>query len=397
MRRKRKLAAALTAVAAVIMAGTGAEFRQAAGEGSELVPTAAAATSLKVMDWNIQGGNSSDGDAHWDSIVSTIAAEDPDIVTLQEVHNDTGHVVDGRPGINQYQTLLDTFPEYEGHFARSDTNAYGGSAGQLILSKYPITEKVSYILPNDDSGAVDRSMGGVNVDVGGTAVRIYSTHLSAGDGAAAVTRREAQVRYILGKLPADKMTTPMLFTGDLNVRPDAAIRSWIAGAGWIDTWTQVNANTGADVVTHPGSGDDARIDYVYGSPAIDVSAARTRTTTASDHRPVVSDLTIHSTTVAKSGAVLAGADSLAGSANVSVYSDAAAKLRVCDNKPDGWGVRAYVYGKAGGGLVVTGQDGAYADRCGTFDVASGTTSSPAVKVCLYKSGEEKDCREKTIT
>lgn len=227
-------------------------------------------------------------------------------------------------------------------------------------------------------------------------MRIYSTHLSAGDGAAAVARREAQARYILGKLPADKMTTPMLFTGDLNVRPDAAIRSWIAGAGWIDTWTQVNANTGTAVVTHPGSGDDARIDYIYGSGAIDVSGARTRTTTASDHRPVVSDVTVHSPSVAKSGAVLAGADSLAGSVNVSVYSDAAAKIRVCDNKPDGWGVRAYVYGKAGGSLVVTGQDGAYADRCGTFDVASGTTTSPVVKVCLYKAGEEKDCRQKTI-
>ncbi|EST23627.1 hypothetical protein M877_26660 [Streptomyces niveus NCIMB 11891] len=391
------------AVAAVIAAGTGAEFRQPAGagaragEGSELVPTAAAATSLKVMDWNIQGGNSSDGDAHWDSIVNTIAAEDPDIVTLQEVHNDKGHLVDGRPGINQYQTLLDTFPAYEGHFARSDTNAYGGSAGQLILSKYPINEKVSYTLPNDSSGAVDRSMGGVNIGVGGTAVRVYSTHLSAGDGAAAVARREAQARYVLGKLPADKMTTPMLFTGDLNVRPDAAIRSWIAGAGWLDTWTQLNASTGAAVVTHPGSGDDARIDYVYGSGALDVSEARTRTTTASDHRPVVIRVTVHSPSVARSGAVLAGADSLAGSAHVAVYSDAAAKLRVCDNKADGWGVRAYVYGKAGGPLVVTGQDGAYADGCGMFDAAPGTATSPVVKVCLYKGGEEKDCRQKTIT
>ncbi|MET9554974.1 endonuclease/exonuclease/phosphatase family protein [Streptomyces sp. NPDC006645] len=394
MRRKRKLAAALTAVtavAAVIAAGAGA------GDGGELVPAAAAATTLRVLDWNIQGGNSSDGDANWDSIVSTIAAEDPDVVTLQEVHNDKGQMVDGRPGINQYQTLLDTFPAYEGHFARSDTNAYGGSAGQLILSKYPINEKVSYILPNDDSGAVDRSMGGVNIGVGGTAVRVYSTHLSAGDGAAAVARREAQARYILGKLPADKMTTPMLFTGDLNVRPDARIRSWIAGAGWLDTWTQVKANTGADVVTHPGSGDDARIDYVYGSGAIDVSDARTRTTTASDHRPVVTDVTIHSPSVARSGSVLAGADSLAGSANVSVYSDAAATLRVCDNKADGWGVRAYVYGKAGGPVVVTGHDGAYADRCGTFDAASGSAGSPVVKVCLYKGGEEKDCRQKTIT
>lgn len=388
MRRRRTLtaaAAALTTLAAVVATGTGAEARQPA------------ATSLKVMNWNIQGGNSSDGDAHWDSIVSTIAAEDPDIVTLQEVHNDKGHLVDGRPGINQYQTLLDTFPAYEGHFARSDTNAHGGSAGQLILSKYPINEKVSYTLPNDNSGAVDRSMGGVNIGVNGTAVRVYSTHLSAGDGAAAVARREAQARYVLDKLPADKMTTPMLFTGDLNVRPDAAIRSWIAGAGWLDTWTQLNANTGAAVVTHPGSGDDARIDYVYGSGAIDVSEARTRTTTASDHRPVVTRVTVHSPSVAKSGAVLAGADSLAGSAHVAVYSDGAAKVRVCDNKADGWGVRAYVYEKAGGPLVVTDQDGAYADACGTFDTAPGTVTSPVVKVCLYKGGEEKDCRQKTIT
>jgi hypothetical protein len=184
------------------------------------------------------------------------------------------------------------------------------------------------------------------------------------------------------------MSTPMLFTGDLNVRPDNEIRPWFAEAGWIDQWTQVNDNIGGSAVTHPGSGDDARIDYVYGTAAFDVTSARTIPTEASDHLPVVADLVVRDGTVTGTGAVLAGAEGQAGWAHAAVSGDGSATLSVCDNKADGWGVRAYLDGDT----VATGADGAYADSCGAFTTTAG---SPSVRVCLYQAGVEKDCRETT--
>ncbi|WP_461033682.1 endonuclease/exonuclease/phosphatase family protein [Streptomyces mayteni] len=350
----------------------------------------AAAVSLRVLDWNVQGGQGTDGVTDFGRIVSVIRQQSPDVVTLQELHDNRAI-----GGENQWQRLLDELPGYQAHFARSDDNAFGGSAGNLILSRYPIEERLTTLLPQypADTTAVRRSLGGVRIDVGGTDVRVYTTHLSAGVGAEATERRARQARAVVDRVSsAATMRTPALLTGDLNVRPGDAIRPWFAEPGWLDAWTQLNPNTGAATVTLPGNGDDARIDYVYATPALDVTAARTVTTSASDHRPVVVDLAVHEPALATTGTVLAGADRNAGWANVTAYADAGLRLRVCDNRADGWGVRAYVDGTS-----VTVADPAFADRCAAVDAPAGTASSPVVRVCLYQAGVERECREARAT
>ncbi|MFD5747914.1 endonuclease/exonuclease/phosphatase family protein [Streptomyces sp. NPDC127033] len=383
-----------TLAATLALLAPGGTAAASAQQPPESAPAVLAAASLKVMDWNVQGGQGADGVTDFSRIVRVIGEQDPDVVTLQELHDNRAV-----GGINQWQVLLDAFPQYAAHFAKSDTNALGGVAGNLILSKYPIKEKLTYQLPQYPSGttAVLRSLGGVRLDVDGTDVRVYTTHLSAGVGTEATERRDRQARAVIDKVSGSLMTTPMLLTGDLNVRPDDRIRPWFAAADWIDSWTRVNANTGSGAVTHPGDGlDDSRIDYVYATPAFDVGGARTVATTASDHLPVVTDLTVRAAPVTRTGSVLAGADSGAGWAHLAVADDGSAALRVCDNRADGWGVRAYVYGTSGGAQVLTGADGAYADRCTAFGTAAGAVTSPVVKVCLYQSGVEKDCRQRQL-
>ncbi len=119
--------------------------------------------------------------------------------------------------------------------------------------------------------------------------------------------------------------------------------------------------------------------------------------TASDHKAVVTDLTVRGTAAAKVGTVLAGADSAAGWANTAVYGDGSAKLRVCDNKADGYGVRAYLRAKAGGAVIVQDSDPAFADRCGTITAPAGSLATADVQVCLYAAGVEHDCREQSIS
>lgn len=423
VRNKRALTAALTATLAVLAAASGPTAGPASAQSNPSSPKPLAA-SVRVMDWNIHGGTGTDGVYDFDRIVDVIRAEDPDIVTLQEVSDNRAV-----GGDNQWQLLLDAFPEYEAHFACSDYNGnfkeipapqpgeppirLHGTAGNLILSRFPIEEKLTHPLPpytsdspedrdcptgGEPASPVRRSMGGVRVDVGGTDVRVYTTHWSPGRTQSKVDRRQAQARETLDTMPASRMTTPMLFTGDHNLKPDGTIRSWIAEAGWYDTWTQLEPNIGGDVVTHPGGSEEARIDYVYASAGFDVDDVHVVQTNASDHLPVVVDLTIRDTRPVQTGSVLAGAKGRAGWAHLSMYENNSAKIRVCDNKPDGWGVRAYLYDDTlSDGLVVTGSDGAYADRCGTFNTRRDTVAAPLLRVCLYKGGEEKDCREQRFS
>ncbi|MFI5764002.1 ig-like domain-containing protein [Streptomyces sp. NPDC051563] len=128
-----------------------------------------------------------------------------------------------------------------------------------------------------------------------------------------------------------------------------------------------------------------------------MTGAHTVVTSASDHYPAVSDLSVRSPAVAKEGTVMAGPASASGWANLAASANGSATLRVCDNEADGWGVRAYVRDKSSATTVLTGADGAFADGCGTFTAPATSLPSPIVKVCLYRAGEEKNCREPTIT
>ncbi|CAM5277323.1 hypothetical protein SAVIM338S_00081 [Streptomyces avidinii] len=367
---------------------------EGAGPAASAAGAAAAPTKLRIMDWNIQGAQGTDHVTDISRIIKVIGQENPDIVTLQEVHDDTAV---GKP--NQWQQLLDALPQFTAHFAKSDYDGIGGNAGNLILSRFPIKERLTYLLPQypANTDAVLRSLGGVRLDVGGTDVRVYTSHLSAGLGAEPTERRNRQARAIVAKLPADLMDTPMVFSGDLNIKPDDPIRPLFAGAGWNDTWTELHENIGASAVTHPGGTDADRIDYLYATPSFDVTAAHKVVTSASDHYPVVSDVSVRSPAVVKEGTVMAGPASASGWANVAASADGSATLRVCDNDADGWGVRAYVRDRSSASTVLTGADGAYADGCGRFTAPPASLPSPIVKVCLYRAGEEKNCRELTVT
>lgn len=186
----------------------------------------------------------------------------------------------------------------------------------------------------------------------------------------------------------------MLLTGDFNARPDDPIRAPIAQLDWVDTWTHWNDNVGPSAVTHSG-GDDARIDYVYATPALDVVADRTVATPYSDHRAVIADLRIRSTPPIAVGTVRAGRKGHAGWASLDVFSNRSARLRVCDNRPDGRGVRAWV--TSGRTLLMHAGDGAYATRCAHPIAPPAAITGPVeLTVCLYRGDALKDCRRRPV-
>lgn len=232
---------------------------------------------LRILDYNIQAGRAAGEDPNTDPpdiarTAAAIAEYDPDIVTLQEVHQpDTS-------GADQVAQLAEALG-MNAYFGPADGNGSGGQAGNAILTTLPILETVNRALPDDpDTNNVRRKLAGVKLDLGGGGfVRVFTTHLSPGYSQAVIAEREAQGRWALDYLSHDG---PLLFTGDLNEGPGEPIHGLALADGFTDT--------GAEFAPDPTHGGK-RIDFVY-ARGITATGGFVPGTDASDHKPVVIDL-----------------------------------------------------------------------------------------------------------
>jgi endonuclease/exonuclease/phosphatase family metal-dependent hydrolase len=260
MALRRKLTALLAAVLA----------------SAALAPaTADAATELRVMTWNIHGE-----DLDVAGVAGVIRQYGIDVVTVQEIHR--------RPEWDQVRELADALGWQLGagvHFGRADNpgpcdDEWPGDAGNAVLSRYPIVERVTKPLsPDSQDCPVKRSLAGVRLDVDGTALRVFTSHLSPGTGSSSVALRQAQARTI-----ADYLTQsgPILFTGDLNDRPGSTVTGYFTAKGWLDT--------GGRYADDPTLGT-ARIDYIW-AKAVTVLSGQVPSPGYSDHRPVVMNIRV---------------------------------------------------------------------------------------------------------
>jgi endonuclease/exonuclease/phosphatase family metal-dependent hydrolase len=123
------------------------------------------------------------------------------------------------------------------------------------------------------------------------AVTAVATHL----GLHPVERRRnaLELTRLLGSVPG-----PLVLGGDLNDTPDGRAVSILADR-WSDAWVAGSGAEDDEVgagATFPARGATARIDYLFVSEDIRVDAAfvpeDAETLVASDHRPLVVDLTL---------------------------------------------------------------------------------------------------------
>jgi endonuclease/exonuclease/phosphatase family metal-dependent hydrolase len=237
------------------------------------------------MTYNIRSGN---GDLS--GTVATIREIAPDIVALQEVDvhwaprsnfADQATELGERLGmavrfarIYQLAPLSDTMPPRE--------------FGVAILSKYPIVrfEDDSLTrLSTQEQNPVPTRMPGLldaTIDVAGVRLRILDTHL---DYRADPRVREAQVAEMLNYVGSSPART--ILCGDLNAGPSAPELQPLF-ARLHDAWRSSNDSG----FTYPAEQPTKRIDYVLTTPEFRVRSTRVVPTLASDHRPVVAELTL---------------------------------------------------------------------------------------------------------
>lgn len=234
---------------------------------------AASPRMLRVLTYNIHHAEGIDKKLDIPRIANVIRAAEADLVAVQEVDFKTR-----RTGNVDMPAELAKLTGMHVYFAKA-MDYQGGAYGQVILSRHPMTDTKTHMLPPAEQGVEPRIMAEARVKIGGQSIAFFATHLDHRDE----PRRLKQVEEI-GRITANlKDDTIALLAGDLNARPDSA-----PIANLLRAWTDPSAGKG--LLTIPAEKPKAQIDFVLYRPKERLRPVEVKVIdepVASDHRPVL--------------------------------------------------------------------------------------------------------------
>jgi len=226
---------------------------------------------LKVVSYNIQGHAAGRRADHIPKIAETIAALEPDVVGLQEVHC--------RTRASQLHDQAETIAKLcslDLYFGRSCAMD-GGDYGNAVLTRGTITSAQAHPLPGSGE---PRSLLESEIEIDGISFAFYVTHLAAWGR----LLRRARISQIgsLGDITA-ATKKPHILVGDFNVPPAAEELRTLLARGHL----RIAGNTKEP--TFPMTRQ--RLDYIF----CDAKWSDERTDVVrrgpSDHWPLVAYLT----------------------------------------------------------------------------------------------------------
>jgi endonuclease/exonuclease/phosphatase family metal-dependent hydrolase len=241
---------------------------------------------VRLVTFNTHHGVGRDEKHDLARLAKVLAAAEADVICLQEVDR---HFGDRSEGVDQ-ALLLSRALDMQLAWGPAIDDRYGN----VLLSRVPILISDVHRLPGDGEPRVAlRTM----LELDGAALWVTNTHLSSGDP----ERRAAQVAA-LAALHTEPMETGVI-VGDFNTPPDApeldALRqrftdAWPLAQARDDQagWRFWHAGHGE---TFPSQGPHLRIDQVWVSPGVTVTAAAVLDGSgASDHLPLQVDIEVQS-------------------------------------------------------------------------------------------------------
>lgn len=246
---------------------------------------------LRVMTYNIQHGAGLDGIFDLDRTAAAIAAACPDVVGLQEVDN---HWDSRSDNLDEAAALAAKLHMHTVFAQIYDLPPVADGApdrqfGIAILSRYRITDAQNHQITRLPTVAADATPAlapgflEVTIRLGSNRVHVYNTHL---DYRPDPSVRKAQVSDMLAFLDHDP--APRILLGDFNAVPAAPELAPLL-AVQTDAWHMLGQ---PHPPTWPSGNPTREYDYVTVSGGFAVHDARVLDTQASDHRPVIADLTV---------------------------------------------------------------------------------------------------------
>jgi endonuclease/exonuclease/phosphatase family metal-dependent hydrolase len=240
---------------------------------------------ITVMTYNVHSCVGADGKADPIRVAHVIAAENPDVVALQEL--DRGLERTG---------LSDQAKEIAGHLTmhyhfHPSLSWEDGHYGNAILSRLPMELKKAGELPTLPSRKNIEQRGAlwVQIAIGRKRLQVINTHLGLNRH-----ERMAQAEMLLSTewLRNPACSPPVILCGDFNSVPLARVCRWFS-APLRDVFSSARKGRRR---TWPAKLPLLRLDYIFTSVDINVREARVVSgglpSVASDHLPVVAGCSI---------------------------------------------------------------------------------------------------------
>jgi len=245
--------------------------------------TTLSAQELKIMSYNVKAFEGQTNDPELMFRIQPFADEikkyNPDIICIQELETHTSRQ-EARELLTELGSMLGMYPLF-GFSYLKDIGWYGNG----ILSKYPIMNSFSDLLPYDKNKSHDqRSYVAADILIPvqgapeGKTIRIVNTHLDHRNDSPDYGQRAVHAKYIIDN--AFDSNIPTIIVGDMNESPTGTNSKAIAAFNAV--CDRICDNTG----TFGGS----KLDYIFGYPQnawTKVDYTVDRTNRLSDHYPIM--------------------------------------------------------------------------------------------------------------
>ncbi len=224
---------------------------------------------LRAATYNMHYGYDSAWHVSLEAQAETIEASGADVVALQEVDTGrpTSYMVDHALWLGRRLGMHAVYLPAVEHLT-----------GIALLSRYPILESQTLLLPSDleRTGIIWAAL-----DAGAAPVNAFAVWLGL-----TPAERAQQLDAALPFL--DTHPGPAVFGGDFNATPDSPVYARIEAAGFKDPFVALGLSAPP---TCPSTGPYKRIDFVWLRDLKPVDAG-VPGSLASDHRPVVVEVTL---------------------------------------------------------------------------------------------------------
>jgi endonuclease/exonuclease/phosphatase family metal-dependent hydrolase len=235
-------------------------------------PTANEGYPVRIMSYNLRNGFSAYGHLDLESLAAVIAEINPDVIALQEISR--GWVISGR--VDMLEWLAKKLDMY--YIFGPTADAIWGNA---LLSKYPIVSWENGKLPPVDlylrRGFID-----VTLNLYEEKLRIIATHFHHVPEDSWI--RQLQTPVILDVWNGSRNT---IILGDMNAIADTPEMHILTNAGLVDVAAYIYTNP---PLTFPANNPYVRIDYIWTSGELIPINCIVPYSTASDHFPIVADI-----------------------------------------------------------------------------------------------------------
>ncbi|CAG7653874.1 endonuclease/exonuclease/phosphatase family protein [Paenibacillus allorhizosphaerae] len=239
--------------------------------------------TLKVLTYNMHVGIGMDNVLDLKRVGDVLAASGAEVIGLQEVDK---HWAERSKFEDQAKWLADYLKFHYAFGANLDRaplkpGEQRRQYGTAILSKYPITDSKNTLLPSNLKASERGEQRGIlraTIDVGGTPIHYYSTHLGL-----SAEERKGQTTEVVKLVGAQGGNA--IIVGDLNAAPYSdEIKN--LSAAFRDAFAD-KTNT----YTFPADNPRIRADYIFYTPGLQLKSAEVIRALASDHIPATAQFT----------------------------------------------------------------------------------------------------------